>query len=84
MKYTVISAMPRKRSRATTKLTLLTASKDEWNTMEDTVKSLKNALDVPWYAERHLSKLKRRQTVKKSSLQPLLLSTLVSLKTSFS
>jgi len=32
-----------------------TVSKDEWNTKEDTSKSLKNALDVPWYAKRDLS-----------------------------
>jgi len=28
---------------------LFTVSKDEWNTKEDTGKSLKNALDVLWY-----------------------------------
>jgi len=39
---------------ATTKLTLFTVSKDEWNTKEDTGKSLKNALDVLRYAKRHL------------------------------
>jgi len=32
-----------------------TVSKDEWNTKEDTGKSLKNALDALWYAKRHLS-----------------------------
>jgi len=40
---------------AITKLTLFTVSKDEWNTKEDTGKSLKNALDILWYAKRHLS-----------------------------
>jgi len=39
---------------ATTKLMLFTVSKDEWNTEEDTGKSLKNAMDVLWYAKRHL------------------------------
>jgi len=34
---------------------LFTVSKNEWNTKEDTGKSLKNALDVLQYAKRHLS-----------------------------
>ena len=42
-------------SHATTQLTLFTVSKDEWNTKEDTGKSLKNALHVLRYAKRHLS-----------------------------
>jgi len=42
-------------SCATTKLTLFTVSKDEWNTKEDTGKSLKIALEVLWYAKRHHS-----------------------------
>jgi len=42
-------------SRATTKLTLFTVSKDEWNTKEDTGKSLKNALYELQYAKKHLS-----------------------------
>jgi len=33
---------------------IFTVSKDEWNTKEDTGKSLKNALHVLWYAKRHL------------------------------
>ena len=33
----------------------LTISKDEWNTKDDTGKSLKNALHVLWYTIRHLS-----------------------------
>ena len=41
--------------RATTKSTLFTVSKDEWDTKEDTGKSMKNALYVLWYAKRHLS-----------------------------
>ena len=43
-----------KPSRATTKSTLFTVSKDEWNmyTKEDSDKSMKNAL---LYAKRHLS-----------------------------
>ena len=42
-------------SRATTKLMLITVSKDEWNTKEDSGKSLKNALNVQRYAKRYLS-----------------------------
>jgi len=34
---------------------LFTVSKDEWNTKEDTGKSLKNALHVLRCAKRHLS-----------------------------
>jgi len=45
--------MQRKPSHATTKLTLCTDSKDEWNTKEDTGKSLKNELYVLQYAKRH-------------------------------
>jgi len=30
-------------------------SKDEWDTKEDTGKSMKNALYLLWYAKRHLS-----------------------------
>ena len=44
-----------KPSRATTKSTLFAVSKDEWDTKEDTGKSMKNALYVLWYAKRHLS-----------------------------
>lgn len=44
----------RNRSRATARLTLFTISKDEWNTKEDTGKSMKNALYVLRYAKRHL------------------------------
>jgi len=44
-----------KPSPTTTKLMLFTVSKAEWNTKEDTGKSLKNALYVLWYAKRHLS-----------------------------
>ena len=40
---------------ATTKSTLFTVSKDEWDTKEDTGKSMKNALYVLRYAKRHLS-----------------------------
>jgi len=43
----------RKPSRTTTKLTLFTVGKDEWNTKGDTGKSLKNALHVLRYAKRH-------------------------------
>ena len=41
-------------SCATTKLTLFSVSKDEWDTKEDTGKSMKNALYVQRYAKRHL------------------------------
>ena len=44
-----------KPSHATTKLTLFAVSKDEWDTKEDTGKSMKNALCVLRYAQRHLS-----------------------------
>ena len=44
-----------KLSCATAKLTLFTVSKDEWDTKEDTGKSMKNALYVLQYAKRHLS-----------------------------
>ena len=44
-----------KPSRATTKSTPFTVSKDEWDTKEDTGKSMKNALYVLRYAKRHLS-----------------------------
>ena len=43
-----------KPSRAITKLTLFTVSKDEWDTKEDTGKSTKKALHVLRYAKRHL------------------------------
>ena len=42
-----------KSSCATTKSTLYAVSKDEWNTKEDTGKSMKIALYVLWYAKRH-------------------------------
>jgi len=54
-KYGRFLVTQRKPSRATTELTLFTVSKDEWNTKEDTGKSLKNALHVLRYAKRHLS-----------------------------
>ena len=44
-----------KPSRAIAKSTLFAVSKDEWKTKEDTSKSMKNALYVMQYAERHLS-----------------------------
>jgi len=53
-KYGRFLATQRKPSCATTKLTLFTVSKDEWNTKEDTGKSLKNVLDVLRYTKRHL------------------------------
>ena len=45
----------RKLSCAIAKLTLFAVSKDEWDTKEDTGKSMKNALYVLRYAKRHLS-----------------------------
>ena len=51
----MISLRERKPSRATTKLSLFVVSKYEWNTKENSGKSLKNALDVLQYAKRHLS-----------------------------
>ena len=44
-----------KPSCATAKLTLFTVSKDEWDTKEDTGKSMKNAMYILGYAKRHLS-----------------------------
>ena len=44
-----------KPSCATTKSTLFTVSQDEWDTKEDTAKSMKNALYILQYAKRHLS-----------------------------
>ena len=44
-----------KPSHATTKSTLFAVSKDEWDTKEDTGKSMKNALYILWYAKRHQS-----------------------------
>ena len=45
------SVAQRKPSLATTKLMPFTVRKDEWNTKEYSGKSLKNALDVLWYAK---------------------------------
>ena len=44
-----------KPSHATAVSTIFTVSKDEWDTKEDTGKSMKNALYVLRYAKRHLS-----------------------------
>ena len=44
-----------KPSRARAKLTPFPVSKDEWDTKEDTGKSMKNTLYVLRYAKRHLS-----------------------------
>ena len=44
-----------KPSRATTKSPLFAVSKDEWDTKEDTGKSMKNALCVLRYTKRHQS-----------------------------
>ena len=50
-----ISVSLRKPSRATSELILYTVSKYEWNTKEDSGKSLKNTFNVSQYAKRHLS-----------------------------
>jgi len=39
----------------TAKSTLFVVNKDEWDTKEDTGKSMKNAFYVQWYGKRHLS-----------------------------
>ena len=57
-----------KPSHASAKSTPFAVSKDEWDTKEDTGKSMKNALYVLRYAKKHLGP-KQRQTVKKSSPQ---------------
>ena len=44
-----------KLSRAIAKSTLFAVSKDEWDTKEDTGKSMKNALYILHYTKRHLS-----------------------------
>ena len=54
MKNTDDSHYEGKPSRATTKLTLFAVSKDEWDTKEDTGKSMKNTMYVLWYAKRYL------------------------------
>ena len=54
-----------KPSCATVKLTIFTVSKDEWDTKEDTGKSMKNALYV---CQKAPLGPKRRRTVKKLSL----------------
>ena len=43
-----------KPSHSTTNLTLFAVSKDEWDTKEDTGKSMKNVLYILQYAKRHL------------------------------
>ena len=45
----------RQPSCATTKSSPFTVNKDEWDTKEDTGKSMKDALYVLWYAKRHVS-----------------------------
>ena len=55
MKNTADFCFEGKLSRATTKSTPFAVSKDEWDTKEDTGKSMKNALYVLQYAKRHLS-----------------------------
>ena len=56
-----------KPSHATTKSTLFAVSKDEWDTKEDTGKSMKNALYVRTaVCQKAPLGLKRCQTVKKS------------------
>ena len=45
-------------SRATTKSTHFAVSKDEWNTNEDSGKSMKNTLYILRYAKKYLLGLK--------------------------
>jgi len=54
-KYGKFSVMKRNPSHATTQSILFLISKDEWNTKEDTGKSMKNVLYVLQYGKRHLS-----------------------------
>jgi len=61
-KLQMISIMNGSHCVPTTKSTLFVVNKDEWDTEEDTGKSMKNALHVRRYG------LKWRWTVKKSSL----------------
>ena len=42
-----------KPSHATVESALFAVSKNEWDTKEDTGKSMKNALYILWYAKRH-------------------------------
>ena len=61
----------RKPSHDTAKLMLFTVSKDEWDTKEDTSKSMKNALYVLWYAKRHLrgqSNIEQQKKIKPVAL----------------
>ena len=51
VKIRPIFVTQRKPSCATTKWMLFTVSKDEWNTKEDSGKSLKNVLDILRYAK---------------------------------
>ena len=44
-----------KSPHAATKLLSFSVSKDEWDTKEDTGKSMKNALYILWHAKRYLS-----------------------------
>ena len=55
MKSTVDIRYEGKPSCATVKSTLFAVSKDEWDTKEDTGKSMKYALYILQYAKRHLS-----------------------------
>ena len=59
-----------KPSRATTKPTLFAVSKDEWDTKEDTGKSMKNALYVLWYAK---STSRAESTSKIEKIKPVAL-----------
>ena len=59
-----------KPSHAITKLTLFAVSKDEWDTKEDTGKSIKNALYELRYVKRHLS---GRSDVEQWKIKPVAL-----------
>ena len=63
----MISITQKKPSCAITRSMLFFVSKDEWNTKEDTGKSMKNALYILWHAKEAPLGLKQCQTVKKWS-----------------
>ena len=67
MKYTDDFRFEGKPSRACTKSIPFPVSEDEWDTKEDTGKSMKNALHVTAVCQKAPVGLKRHRTVKKSS-----------------
>ena len=59
-----------KPSCATAKLTLFNVSKDEWDTKEDTGKSMKNALYILRYSKKHFL---GRSDVEQRKIKPVAL-----------